>query len=111
MGCDVGGKGKGREIHACVDTLGLPTRANIHSAGTQDRNGAALVFDKIRGRSPWLKMVWANGGYNARQVKDAVPSLRMEVVKRTDDIKGVIALPRPLGGRAHFLSVRAASDD
>ena len=36
-------------------------------------------------------------GYNARQVKDAVvkvPGLRIETVKRSDDMKGFVVLPR-----------------
>ena len=70
---------KGRKIHALVDTLGLPMRIVVHSAGIQDRDGAALVLDKIRARFPWLQLVWADGGYNARQVDqavDKVPALR-----------------------------------
>jgi transposase len=72
-------------------------RVIVHSAGMQDRDGAALVLDKIRQRFPWLKLVWADAGYNARQVKDAVarsPGLRLEIVKRTDDRKGFVVLPR-----------------
>lgn len=88
---------KGRKIHALVDTLGLPMRVIVHSAGLQDRDGAALVLDKIRTRFPWLQLVWADGGYNARQVNQAVaklPALRIEIVKRTDDMTGFVVLPR-----------------
>ena len=56
MGYDAGKKVKGRKIHALVDTLGLPMRVVVHSAGTQDRDGAALVIDKIRARFPWLEL-------------------------------------------------------
>lgn len=97
MGYDAGKKAKGRKIHALVDTLGLPMRVIVHSAGIQDRDGAALVLDRIRNRFPWLELVWADGGYNARQVKDAiaaVPVLRLEIVKRTDDMSGFVVLPR-----------------
>jgi transposase len=72
-------------------------RIIVHSAGIQDRDGAALVLDKIRARFPWLELVWADNGYNARQVKATVakiPSLRIEIVKRSDDIKGFVVLPR-----------------
>src|SRR5580704_14804285 len=61
------------------------------------RAGAALVLDKIRQRFPWLELLWADPGYNAHQVKDAVarsPGLRLEIVKRTDDIKGFVVLSR-----------------
>jgi transposase len=88
---------KGRKIHALVDTLGLPMCVVVHSAGLQDRDGSALVLDKIRTRFPWLQLVWADGGYNARQVNQAVakvPALRIEIVKRTDDMTGFVVLPR-----------------
>ena len=88
---------KGRKIHALVDTLGLPLRVIVHSAAIQDRDGAALVFEKIRQRFNWLELVWADGGYNAHQVDEAaakVPNFRVEIVKRTDDMKGFVVLPR-----------------
>ena len=75
----------------------LPLRVVIHSAGVQDRDGAALVLDKIRNSFPWLELVWADSGYNAHQVDAAVakvPSLRLEIVKRSDAMKGFIVLPR-----------------
>jgi hypothetical protein len=80
---------KGRKIHALVDTQGLPLRIVIHSAGVQDRDGAAFVLDKISNSFLWLELLWADGGYNAHQVNAAVakvPSLRIEIVKRSDDM-------------------------
>ncbi len=97
MGYDAGKKVKGRKLHALVDTLGLPMRVVVHSAGIQDRDGAGLVLDKIRNRFPWLELVWADGGDNARQVDQAVakgPTLRVESVKRSDDMTGFVVLPR-----------------
>jgi transposase len=88
---------KGRKIHALVDTQGLPLRVVIHSAGVQDHNGAALVLDKIRNSFPWLELLWADSGYNAHQVSAGlakVPSLRIEIIKRSDAIKGFAVLPR-----------------
>jgi transposase len=97
VGYDAGKKVKGRKIHALVDTEGLPMRVVVHSAAIQDRDGAGLVLDKIRRRFPWLELVWADGAYNAWQVEAAVakvPVLRMEIVKRSDDMKGFVVLPR-----------------
>jgi transposase len=97
MGYDAGKQVKGRNIHALVDTEGLPMRVVVHSAAIQDRDGAGLVLDKIRRRFPWLELIWADGGYNAWQVDAAVakvPPLRMEIVKRSDDMKGFVVLPR-----------------
>jgi len=97
VGYDAGKKVKGRKLHALVDVEGLPLRVVVHSAGIQDRDGSVLVLDRIRQRFPWLELVWADSGYNAHQVKDAVaksPGLRLEIVKRTDDMKGFVVLPR-----------------
>ena len=97
VGYDAGKKVKGRKLHALVDIEGFPLRVIVHSAGIQDRDGAALVFDKIRQRFNWLELVWADNGYNARQVNDAIaddPGLRIEIVKRCDDMKGFVVLPR-----------------
>ena len=49
MGYDAAKKVKGRKLHALVDVEGLPLRVIVHSAGIQDRDGAALVLDKIAG--------------------------------------------------------------
>src|SRR5580698_4257199 len=79
-GYDAGKKVKGRKLHALVDVEGLSLRVVVHSAGLQDRDGAGVVLQKIRQRFPWLELVWADSGYNARQVTDAlakIPSLRI----------------------------------
>ncbi len=73
VGYDAGKKVKGRKLHALVDVEGLPLRV---AAGMQDRDGAGLVLDKIRRRFPWLEPVWADSGYNAHQVNDAVAKVR-----------------------------------
>ena len=72
-------------------------RVVVHSAAIQDRDGAGLVLDKIRRCFPWLELIWADGGYNVWQVDAAVakvPPLRVEIVKRSDDVKGFVVLPR-----------------
>jgi hypothetical protein len=47
-------------------------RIIVHSAAIQDRDGAALVLERIRQRFNWLELIWADGDYNARQVNAAV---------------------------------------
>jgi hypothetical protein len=87
VGYDAGKKVNGREIHALVDSEGLPMQVVVHSASIQDHDGAGLLLDKIRRRFPWLELIWADGGYNAWQVEFAVtkmPLLRLAIVKRSD---------------------------
>jgi hypothetical protein len=93
VGYDAGKQVKGRKIHALVDSEGPPMSVVVHSAAIQDRGGAGLVLDKIRRRFPWLELIWADGGHNAWQVGApvaTVPPLRMEIIKRSDDMKGFV---------------------
>lgn len=86
MGYDPGKRTKGRKRHLLTDTLGLPLRVVVHSAGIQDRDGAALVLDGLRERCRHLELIWADAGYLARQVDAAVaavPDLRIQIVKRS----------------------------
>jgi transposase len=56
-----------------------------------------LIFDKIRQSVPGRELIWADSGYNAHQVNAAVakvPSLRIEIVKRGDAIKGFVVSAR-----------------
>ncbi|GKX33850.1 MAG: hypothetical protein MnENMB40S_14680 [Rhizobiaceae bacterium MnEN-MB40S] len=46
-GYDAGKKIKGRKRYILADTLGMLLKAEVHSAGIQDRDGAALVFDRL----------------------------------------------------------------
>ncbi len=69
----------------------------VHSAGIQDRDGAALVIDKIHQRYPWLELIWADAIYHANQVDAAVarvPRLRIEIVRRPDGMNRFVVLPR-----------------
>ena len=96
MGYDAGKRTKGRKRHLLTDTLGLPLRVVVHSAGIQDRDGAALVMEGLRARCPNLELVWADAGYIARQVDAAVaavPGLRIQIVKRSQPT-GWQLLPR-----------------
>jgi hypothetical protein len=59
--------------------------------------GPAWSSAKSGLRFPWLELIRADGGYNVWQVDGAVakvPPLRMEIVKRRDDMKGFVVLLR-----------------
>ena len=97
MGYDAGKKVKGRKIHALVDTIGLPIRIIVHSAGVQDRDGAALLFHKVRRRFPWLECVFADTGYDAQQTYEAAAAnypLRLEIVRRNPHAVGFEVIKR-----------------
>jgi len=95
-GYDAGKKIKGRKRHLLVDTMGLVMLAVVHGANIQDRDGAKLVFDKAKTLFPRLALVWADGGYAGKLVGwvRAVCGWVLEIVKRSDDVKGFKLLPR-----------------
>jgi transposase len=90
-GFDAGKKIKGRKRHILVDTLGMVLRAEVHSAGIQDRDGAALVFDRLTARFPFIAKICGDGGYQGPIVQNASPR-PMDIIKRNH--KGFEVLPK-----------------
>ena len=58
-----GKKIKGRKRHILTDTSGLLVGAVVHAADIQDRDGAPSLLSSIRSAFPWLRHVFADGGY------------------------------------------------
>ncbi len=96
-GFDAGKKIKGRKRHIITDTGGLLAAAMVHGAHIQDRDGAPLLLASIRSAFPWLRHVFADGGYAGPKLKQALEKLgqwTLEIVKRSDAAKGFQLLPR-----------------
>lgn len=96
-GYDAGKKIKGRKRHLLTDTLGLPVGMIVHPADVQDRDGAPWLLESVSSLYPWLRHVFADGGYAGDKLKDALKSLgdwTIEIVKRSDVAKGFVLLPR-----------------
>ncbi len=95
-GYDAGKKIKGRKRHIVVDTLGLMVGLVVHSADIQDRDGAATALKTILRRWPWLRHIFADGGYAGPKLRAAlrkVGKFTLQIVKRTDKAKGFEVLP------------------
>lgn len=94
-GYDAGKKINGRKRHIMVDTLGLILIVVVHVASIQDRDGAKLVFDKADVDCENIELVWADGGYSGKLVEwvETNQGWKLEIVKRTDDVKGFKLLP------------------
>jgi putative transposase len=95
-GYDAGKKVKGRKRHLVVDTLGMLLVVVVHCAGLQDRDGAKLVFEQLRGTVPRLQRIFADGGYAGALVAwvAAFAGWILEIVKRTDEAQGFVVLPK-----------------
>ncbi len=96
-GYDAGKKIKGRKRHILTDTSGLLVGTVIHTADIQDRDGAPQVLASIRTSFPWLRHVFADGGYAGEKLKTALQGRgdwTFEIIKRSDTAKGFELLPR-----------------
>lgn len=62
-GYDAGKKIKGRKRHIVTDTLGLMLFVLVQGADVQDRDGAPALLRATRHRYPWLRHIFADGGY------------------------------------------------
>lgn len=96
-GYDARKKLKGRKRHIVTDTQGLLVGAVVQAAGIQDRDGATRVLSAIRHRYPWLRHIFADGGYAGKKLKAALASVgtwTVQIVKRTDKVKGFVVIPR-----------------
>jgi putative transposase len=94
-GFDAGKKISGRKRHIMVDVMGLVLLAVVHPAGVQDRDGAKLLLGLVSGRFPRLKLIWADGGYAGQLIEWFWSRFAkvLEIVKRSDDVKGFKVLP------------------
>lgn len=96
-GFDAGKKIKGRKRHILTDTLGLLLFVIVHAAGVQDRDGAPDLLKAVRHRFPWLRHVFADGGYAGDKLRAALKGhgdWTIEIIKRSDTTKGFEVLPR-----------------
>jgi transposase len=96
-GFDAGKKIKGRKRHIVTDTQGNLVGLVVHEADVQDRDGAPRVLASIRSLHPWLRHVFADGGYAGGKLRAALKgkgSWTLEIIKRSDIAKGFEVLPR-----------------
>jgi len=96
-GYDAGKKIKGRKRHILTDITGLLVAAMVHEANIQDQDGAMPLLISIRKVWPWLRHVFADGGYAGSKLEDALAKAgkwTLAIVKRSDTAKGFELLPR-----------------
>jgi putative transposase len=92
-GYDAGKKINGRKRHALVDTDGRALLVEPHPANIQDRDGGGLLLQVSRPLFPFIKHVWADGGYNHERMTTAT-NILVEIVRKQPDQVGFAVLPR-----------------
>ena len=95
-GYDAGRKIKGRKRHILLDTLGLLLVSWMSTADVQDRDATQAVLPLAAQQYPMLKKVWVDGAYTGPQVDEVAKEsgITLEVVKRSDQAKGFVLLPK-----------------
>ena len=96
-GYDAGKKINGRKRHIVTDTIGLLVGAIVHPASIQDRDGAPALLESVSRGFPWMRHVFADGGYAGEKLRGNLAKLgewTLEIVKRCDTAQGFVLLPR-----------------
>lgn len=72
--------------------------ALVHAADVQDRDGGVVVMATLFGLYPFLLKLYADGGYRGptfqKGLKKAIAQVNVGIVKRSDQAKGFVVLPR-----------------
>ena len=95
-GYDAAKKVVGRKRHIAVDTDGRLLMINLTTADIADSAGAQLILHAIRKRWPWLKHLFADGGYDRKALMDKAAFLDfvVEIVRRMEGQHTFEVLPR-----------------
>jgi transposase len=76
----------------------LILHALVHAADVQDRDGGALLIATLFGMFPFLLKLYADGGYQGPEFRNAVNAIlaqvNVEIVKRADRAQGFVVLPK-----------------
>ena len=86
----------GTKRHIAVDTLGLLPAVVVTAASVQGRDGAMPLLQRMRRVCLHIALAWADSAYSGWLAGWAAEKLALElvIVKRTDDMKGFVVLPR-----------------
>ena len=95
-GFDGGKQINARKRHVVVDTLGLLLGVMVTSADIGDRTAAQVLLHQVADAHHRLALVWADGGYTGSLVEYCLAALALvlAIVKRSDDQKGFVVLPK-----------------
>jgi putative transposase len=80
-----------------TESGGLLVGAVVHTADIQDRDGAPDLLAPVRFAFPWLRQVFADGGYAGQKLETALAGhgeWTLEIIKRSDTAQGFELLPR-----------------
>ena len=72
--------------------------AIVHAANVQDRDGGIWLLATLFARYPFLMKLYADAGYQGpqfqRALKTVLKRVGLEIVKRSDQAKAFVVLPK-----------------
>jgi hypothetical protein len=71
---------KGRKRHILTDTIGRRVGMIVHPANVQDRDGAPDLLASVRNAFPWLRHVFADGGYASVKLMSRASGGRLNAI-------------------------------
>jgi putative transposase len=96
-GFDFHKKVKGRKRHLLVDTEGLLMAVQVTGANVQDQHQVYALVEAGKQRSPRLKRVWVDDGYQGNQVAEEISTdfqVALTIVPKPAGSKGFTLVPR-----------------
>jgi len=95
-GFDDGKLINGRKRRVMLDPLGLLLGVVVTAADTGDRAAAKMLLARMAGAHHQLELVWADGRYTGNLVEHCLATfaLALAIVKRSDDTRGFVVLPK-----------------
>jgi hypothetical protein len=91
----------------------LLLRGLVTAADVQDRNGGLALLATLFGLFPFLERLFADSAYEGPIFETALasilPRLKTEIVKRSDQVKGFVVLPRRRGAGSSNAPLRGST--
>jgi len=75
----------------------LVLKVLVTEANVPERDGAEWLLSALGEQFSRLKLIWVDGGFSGKEFIERIQQkcqLTLEVVKRSDDAKGFVVLPR-----------------
>jgi putative transposase len=68
----------------------------VHAASVQDRDGAKVLLQRLRGRFPRLELLWADGSYagDLEDWSEQETGFVLQIVRRPPEQVGFAVLPK-----------------